>query len=118
MPGLPMKYPTYTGRCRALVETRLFALEPEVRRAVSFAIRLSARGSVDQTRDFLARQVPPSDPAATWVLCDAIRSMTKSMLPELASLLPLYEGWAADPALNAKDRRSVESAVKILQNAL
>jgi 3-methyladenine DNA glycosylase AlkD len=115
---LPMKYPAYTSRCLEMAEQLLSDEETDVKRAVSFAIRLSARGSVDQTRDFLARQVPPGDPAATWVLCDAIRSMTKSMLPELASLLPLYEGWAADPALSAKDRRSVESAVKILQNAL
>lgn len=115
---LPMKHPAYTGRCLELAERLLHDEETDVKRAVSFAIRLSARGSLDQTRNFLARHVPPDDPAATWVLCDAIRSMTKSMLPELASLLPRYEKWAADPALSAKDRRSVESAVKTLQKAL
>lgn len=115
---LPMKHPAYTGQSLEMAERLLFDEETDVKRAVSFAIRLSARGSVDQTRDFLARHVPPDDPAATWVLCDAIRSMTKSVLPELASLLPLYEGWAADLALSAKDRRSVESAVKTLQKAL
>ena len=85
------------------------------RRAVSFAIRLCARGEIEPVRDFLARHVPPGDSAATWVLCDAIRSMTKKFLPEFAPLLPLYEQWAADPALSAKDRRSVESAVKTLR---
>ena len=66
--------------------------------------------------DFLARHVPPEDPAATWVLCDALRSMTGKFLPEFALLLPLYEQWASDPALSARDRRSVESAVKALRS--
>jgi hypothetical protein len=46
---------------------------------------------------------------------DAIRSMTKKFLPEFVPLLPLYEQWAADPSLVARDRRSVESAVKTLR---
>ena len=114
---LPMKQPAYVDRCLALTEKLLLDEETDVKRAVSFAIRLSARGSIDAVRDFLARHVPPQDPAATWVLCDAIRSMTKRVLPELISLLPLYEQWAADPALSARDRRSVESAVKVLRKA-
>ena len=40
--------------------------------------------------------------------------MVKKLLPELAGLLPQYQAWAADPALPAKDRRSVESAVETL----
>jgi len=112
---LPMKHPAYTERCLALAELLLFDLEMDVKRAVSFAIRICARGSLESVRDFLARQVPPQNPAATWVLCDAIRSMTKRSLPEYTPLLPLYEQWAADPDLSAKDRRSVESAIKLLQ---
>ena len=84
--------------------------------ATSFAIRLAARGQVGPVRDFLACHVPPKDAAATWVLCDAIRKMAKKLLPEFASLLPLYERWAADSKLSAKDRRSVESVVKKLRN--
>ena len=114
---LPMKHPDYTERCLALTERLLFDPELDVKRAVSFAIRLCARGSTDSVREFLARQVPPEDPAATWILCDAIRSMTKRSLPEFAPLLPLYEQWAADPGLSAKDRRSVESAIRVLQKA-
>jgi hypothetical protein len=109
---LPMKRPAYTARCLALTERLLHVQDHDVRRAVSFAIRLSARGEIGPVRDFLARHVPPQDPAATWVLCDAVRSMTKGFLPQLASLQPLYERWAADPALSARDRRSVESAVR------
>ena len=112
---LPTKQPAYTAPCLELVERLLFDEDRDVRRAVSFAIRFAARGAIAPVRDFLARHVPPEDPAATWVLCDAIRSMTKKLLPEFAPLLPLYKQWAADPALSAKDRRSVESAVKTLR---
>ena len=114
---LPMKHAAYTGRCLELAGRLLFDEEVEVKKAVSFAIRLSARGEIGAVRDFLGRHVPPQDPAATWVLCDAIRSMTKSFLPGFISLLSAYEAWATDPSLSAKDRRSVESAVKTLQKA-
>lgn len=113
---LPMKRPAYTSRCLDLVEVLLLDEEKDVRRAVSFAIRLSARGNVVPVVDFLARHVPPDDPAATWVLCDAVRSMAKKLLPEFYPLLPNYERWAASPDLTPRDRRSVESAVKVLGN--
>jgi 3-methyladenine DNA glycosylase AlkD len=113
---LPMKHPGYTTQCLALVERLLLDEEVDVKKAVSFAIRLSARGEVAPVRDFLARNVP-ADPAATWVLCDAIRSMTRKFLPEFASLLPLYEEWATDPALGIRERRSIESAIKTMQRA-
>ena len=113
---LPMKHPAYTTRCLELAERLLLDGDVDVKKAVSFAVRLAARGEVGPVRDFLARHVPPNDPMATWVLCDAMRSMTKKLLPQFASLIPLYEQWAADPALSARDRRSVESAVKTLQS--
>jgi hypothetical protein len=112
---LPMKRPAYTTRCLALTERLLHVQDHDARRAVSFAIRLSARGEIGPVRDFLARHVPPQDPAATWVLCDAVRSMTKGFLPQLASLLPLYERWAAEPSLSGRERRSVESALRTLR---
>jgi 3-methyladenine DNA glycosylase AlkD len=112
---LPMKHPAYTARCLELAGRLLLDEDVDVKKAVSFAVRLAARGEVGPVRDFLARHVPPSDPVSTWVLCDAMRSMTKKFLPQFASLIPLYEQWAADPALSARDRRSVESAVKTLQ---
>ena len=113
---LPTKYPAYTTQCLELAERLLLDEETDVKKAVSFAIRLAARGEVVPVRDFLARHVPPTDPAATWVLCDAIRSMATKLLPEFAPLLPLYAQWATDPALSGKDRRSVESAIKTLRN--
>jgi 3-methyladenine DNA glycosylase AlkD len=114
---LPMKQPSYTARCVELAERLLLDEEVDVKRAVSFAFRLAARGEVAPVREALARWVPPPDPAAAWVLCDIVRSMGKKLLPEFLPLLPLYERWAADPALSARDRRSVESAVKTLQRA-
>lgn len=111
---LPMKRPEYTAQCLALAETLLLDPETDVKKAVSFAIRLCARGDLDLVSDLLARHVPPSDPAATWVLCDVIRSMAKKLLPDLVPLRSQYEAWAQDPDLNARDLRSVESAVKTL----
>ena len=112
---LPMKRSEYTERCLGMVEELLFDEEVDVKKGVSFAIRLCCRGAIDPVRDLLERHVPPKDATATWVLCDVIRSMTPSFLLEFKSLLPRFEKWAADPSLNAKDQRSVESAVKKLQ---
>ena len=114
---LPMKHPTCTARCLELTKGLLLDEEAEVNEAISFAIRLATRGGIAPVRDFLARHVPLENPAATWVLCDAIRSMTKKFLPEFLQLLPLYDDWAADPCLSTRDRRSVESAVKTLRKA-
>lgn len=114
---LPMKHPAYTVQCLELAGRLLFDEEEDVKKAVSFAIRLAVRGEVGPVRDFLERHVPPENSAGTWVLCDAIRSMTKAFLPEFMSLLPVYEEWVTDPSLSARDRRSVESAVKTLRKA-
>jgi 3-methyladenine DNA glycosylase AlkD len=114
---LPMVRPAYTAHCLALIERLLLDPESEVKKAVSFAIRLAARGETAPARAFLARHVPPQDPAATWVLCDAVRSMAKKLLPEFAPLLPQYERWAAGSELGIQDRRSVESAIRTLQGA-
>jgi 3-methyladenine DNA glycosylase AlkD len=112
---LPMKHPAYTARCLEMIEPLLAEEDTDVKKALSFAIRLAARGEVAQVREFLHAHVPPHNPAATWVLCDAIRSMAKKLMPEFGLLLPLYERWAADPVLSTRDRRSVESAVQALR---
>lgn len=115
---LPMKHADYTTRCLDLAGRLLNDEEMDVKRATSFAIRLSARGEIAETVKFLEAQIPPQNPAATWVLCDVIRSMTKSFLSEFASLLPKYQQWAQDPNLSIKNQRSIESAVKIFQKGL
>ena len=104
-------------RASLLSPRLLLDQEVDVRRAVSFAFRLAGRGETGPVHDALARHVPPKDPAATWVLCDTIRSMATKLLPEFVPLLPQYERWAAAPALDARERRSVESAVKTLRKA-
>jgi 3-methyladenine DNA glycosylase AlkD len=108
---LPMKHPLYAARCLALAEKLLLDVETDVKKAVSFAIRLTARGDLAAVCQWLERVVPPEDSAATWVLCDVIRSMTKTFIPELAPLRTRYELWAHDPGLSSRDRRSVESAL-------
>jgi hypothetical protein len=67
--------------------------------------------------DFLACHVPPQDPTAAWLLCGAVRKISKKLLPAFAPLLPRYEAWAADPGLSPRNRRSVDSAVRALQRA-
>jgi len=112
---LAMKHPAYTTRCLQLTEQLLWDEEMDVKRAVSFAIRLAVRGEVKPVYEFMKRNVPPENPAATWVLCDVIRSMAKAFLNKFVPLLPLYEGWV-NSTLNAKDRKSIESAIKTLQS--
>jgi 3-methyladenine DNA glycosylase AlkD len=112
---LPMKHAYLTERCLELIEPLLQDQEVDVRKAVSFAIRLSVRGKVRPVKEFLQRNVPPQDHNATWVLCDAIRNMTKKFLPEFASLLPQYEAWGQMDSLSPQERRSVESAIGILR---
>ena len=111
---LAMKNGDYIAPCLALAERLLFDQETDVKRAVSFAIRLAARCDTTSVRDFLAQHIPPANPAATWVLCDTIRSMGKKILPDFVPLLETYTQWAATPDLDAKDKRSIESAIKTL----
>lgn len=112
---LPMKHPEYAAQCLVLIERLLHDDEDDVKKAVSFAIRLVARGNIRPVREFLSGRVPAKDPAAIWVLCDVIRSMTKDYLPQFLELLPLYERWAADQSLNVRERRSVDSAIRTLK---
>lgn len=114
---LTMKHADYTERCLSLAGTLLLDQEEVVKKATSFAIRICSRGEVDKVVAFIAAHVPPKDPAATWVLCDVIRSMTTRFLPEFAAVLPNYEQWASDPDLSAKDLRSIQSAIKKLAAA-
>jgi 3-methyladenine DNA glycosylase AlkD len=109
---LPMKQPAYTERCLCMVEPALGENDIDVRRALSFAIRMGARGDPKAVSAFIERQAHRTDPASIWVLCDVIRSMTKKFLPYFGDLLPLYENWLT--TVDAKSQRSVASAIKAL----
>ena len=111
---LAMQQASYTATALQWSERLLLDQESDVKRAVSFAIRLAARGDPALVVDFLARQVPPENPLATWVLCDTIRSMANALLPQFAPLLPRFQQWCAEPSLPRKDRKSIESAIKTL----
>jgi len=114
---LAMKHPTYTRRGLALTEQLLWDEDMDVKRAVSFAIRVSVRGEIEPVLEFMKKHVPPENPAATWVLCDVIRSMGKAFLPNFTPLLSLYEQWLTDPSINARDSKSIQSAIRILRSA-
>jgi len=112
---LPMKRPDYTARCLELVEPALGDSDLDVKRALSFAIRASARGQIAPVRDFILAHRDAADPDSIWVLCDVIRSMTKAFLPQFADLLSVYEAWLE--TAGARTKRSVGSAIKALEKA-
>jgi 3-methyladenine DNA glycosylase AlkD len=114
---LPLKRPDYARQCLGLIERLLYDEDEDVKKAVSFAIRLVAREEIGPVHELLIQHIPPENPAATWVLCDVIRSMAKNYLPEFVNLLPLYEEWSADESLTMKERRSIQSAIKTLQES-
>jgi 3-methyladenine DNA glycosylase AlkD len=112
---LPMKRADYTARCLELVEPALGDSDLDVKRALSFAIRASARGRIAPVRDFVLAHRDATDPDSIWVLCDVIRSMTKAFLPQFVVLLPVYEAWLE--TADARTKRSVESAINTLKKA-
>lgn len=112
---LAMKHPSSTARCLPMIEGLLPDTREEVRKATSFAIRLAAKGDATLVAELLERNIPPDDPDATWVLCDATRKMARKLLPQFVILLPSYEAWARDSSLASKDARSVHAAVKTLR---
>ena len=112
---LPMEQPAYTARCVELLAPALGDPDRDVKRALSFALRVSARGEIEAVKGFIRDQRQVSDADSLWVLCDVIRSMTKKYLSDLVDLLPIYHAWldSAEP----KARRSVEGAVRTLERA-
>jgi 3-methyladenine DNA glycosylase AlkD len=111
---VPMKHAEYTERCLQMVEPALGDEDVDVRRAVSFAIRMGARGEPKVVVSFIRSQRHRTDPASVWVLCDAMRSMTKTSLPHFKSLLPTYEDLLT--SVDAKSQRSVASAIRVLKS--
>ncbi len=112
---LPMKHPAYVSQCLGLAGQLLSDTDLDVRRAASFAIRTCARVNPKLACKFLKEQVPAADSAAVWVLCDVIKSMDHRIIGEFAALLPRYKKWSEAPEIGNKDKRSIESAMKVLQ---
>jgi len=110
---LPMKQPSYTARCVALEAPALGDPDTDVKRALSFALRLNARGEVQPVKDFILAHRAVTDASSVWVLCDVIRSGWKVVLPQFVDLLPIYEAWleTAEP----QARRSVQGAIRVLE---
>jgi len=112
---LPMERAEYTARCVELLEPALGDPDRDVKRALSFALRVSARGQVEPVKQFIRDHREATDADSLWVLCDVARSMTASLLPQFADLLPIYQAWqeSAEP----KAQRSVEGAIRILERS-
>lgn len=112
---LPMKHPDYTARCVELLAPALGDPDTDVKRALSFALRLCARGEVAPVKAFIVEHQGATDADSLWVLCDLIRSMWKALLPQFADLLPIYLHWldTGEP----KAQRSVHGAIRLLESA-
>ncbi len=110
---LPMKEPAYTARCVNLCSPALGDADTDVKRGLSFALRLCARGEVEPVKAFILAHRDATDADSLWVLSDVIRSLWKVQLPQFADLLPVYQSWLekGDP----KARRSVEGAIRLLE---
>jgi 3-methyladenine DNA glycosylase AlkD len=112
---LPMQQPEYAARCVALVAPALGDADTDVKRALSFALRLCARGEVEPVRQLILDHRDATDADSLWVLCDVIRSLWTALLPEFVDLLPIYQIWldTAEP----RARRSVEGVIRVLETA-
>ena len=112
---LPMVQADCTTRCVELEAPALGDPDRDIKRALSFALRVNARGDVAPVKAFITEHQHLTDAHSLWVLCDLIRSMTKSLLPQFVDLLPVYAAWleTAEPG----SRRSVQGAVRTLERA-
>ncbi len=112
---LPMKSPALTGQCLDYAESLLYDGELDVKRAVSFDVRLCAKVDPKLVYTFLEKHVPGADPASIWLLSDVIKSMDKKVLPSLKPLLSRFQQWRAAPGVTPKDQRTLDGAIKVLQ---
>jgi hypothetical protein len=112
---LPMERAEYTARCVELLAPALGDPDRDVKRALSFALRVSARGQVEPVKQFIRDHREATDADSLWVLCDVARSMTASLLPQFTDLLPIYQAW--QETAEARAQRSVEGAIRVLERA-
>lgn len=112
---IPMKHPALTAQCLDYAASLLLDDELDVKRAVSFDIRLCAKVDPKLVLTFLERHVPAKDPAAVWLLSDVIKSMDKKLLPIFSSLLPRYQLWRDSAGVTPRDQRTLDSVIKYLQ---
>ena len=100
---LPLKHPSRTGQCLELTKRLLCDTDTDVKKATSFAIRLCAKADPKLVCVFLEKQIPASDPAAVWVLCDVVKKADRKSKPIFAPFLPRYEKWSQAPDISSKD---------------
>jgi 3-methyladenine DNA glycosylase AlkD len=110
---LPMAHAEYAARCVALVSPALGDPDTDVKRALSFAVRVCARGDTEPVKQFILDHRGATDADSLWVLCDIVRSMTPAFLPEFVQLKPVYTAWLE--TADSRARRSVEGAIRVLE---
>jgi 3-methyladenine DNA glycosylase AlkD len=112
---LPMKHPALTDPCLQLARRLICDNDMDVKRAVSFAIRLCAKANPGLVISFMEIQLSAPPAGATWVLCDVIKSLDKKLLGEFSILFPLYQRWNESPEVSSKDHRTIKSVLKVLK---
>lgn len=112
---LPMKKPDYLTICLEDAERMLGDPDPEVQKAVSFAIRLCAKTDTRPVFMLLEKHIPTADPNGAWVLCDVIKSMDKKKLVEFSGLYKHFMDWCQQSDLNARDKKTIKSAAELLK---
>jgi 3-methyladenine DNA glycosylase AlkD len=110
---LPMEAPDFTARCVELLAPALGDPDRDIKRALSFALRVSARGDVEPVKQFIRDHQEATDADSLWVLSDVVRSMTRQILPQFVDLLPLYQRWLGTG--ERKAQRSIEAAIRALE---
>lgn len=101
----------------ARIPIPILKADVDVRRAVSFAIRVRAKADPQLVCEYLKRHVPSSDHSAVWVLCDVTRSMDRRIVGEFADLQPAYVEWREAPGMTGRDLSSIDGATRALRGS-
>jgi 3-methyladenine DNA glycosylase AlkD len=110
---LPMAHPSYAARCVERLAPALGDPDTDVKRALSFGLRVTARQDVAPVKQFIRDCRGAADAHSLWVFCDVVRSLWPPLLPHFRDLLPVYQAWLQAGPAGA--RRSLEAAIRLLE---
>jgi hypothetical protein len=110
---LPMVHPSYAPRCVERLAVALGDSDTDVKRALSFGLRLTARADVAPVKQLIRDRRGAADVDSLWVFCDLVRSLWRPLLPHFRDLLPVYQAWHQTAPAGA--RRSLEAAIRLLE---
>jgi hypothetical protein len=110
---LPMAHPSYAARCVDGLAPALGDPDTDVKRALSFGLRMTARRDVVPVKRLIRDHQDAAGVDSLWVFCDVVRSLWPPLLPRFRDLLPVYQAWLQ--AAPAGARRSLEAAIRLLE---